>query len=282
MSACGTGARLLSAFVDDELVGDERRAFEAHVGACTACRGELGRERELLERLRQGFAAVRAPERLRARVAALASAPPAPARTAAPRLSWVLAATLVMGAGAAWVWTHAPAATPSGEGPAPSEFAALATDTHLRFARGQLPLEIRSSKPDEVARWFEGRVPFHLALPQHPAGGDLSRLVGGRLVAFRGDYAAYLTYRQEGDRPVSLLVASAAQVRPSGGRVVQSGTLTFHVDSLSGLNVISWVDQGLTYALASDGAVRGERSCLVCHAKPEERRHMEGFDSTSS
>lgn len=280
MTACGVGARLLCAYVDDELVGAERRSFESHLSGCGTCRMALERERDLVHGLRDGFAAVRAPQALHARVAALAGAP---ARSPGPRRvpAWAAAAALLvaLGAGGTWMRTataRAPVGAP------PSEFAALATDTHLRVTRGQLPLEVHSSDPDQVARWFDGRVPFNLALPRHPEGSDLSRLVGGRLVQFRGDYAAYLTYRQDGDRPVSLLVASAVQAQPAGGRVVRSGKLTFHVDSLSGLNVISWVDNGLTYALASDGSTRGERSCLVCHAKPEERRHLEGFGSTSS
>ncbi len=263
--------------VDDELVGDERRVFEAHLATCLACRAELERERELLRGIRAGYAAARAPQALHARVAALAQAQ----QRVAPRgfRFWATAAAALVALSLAGLWSaRARSTAPEAVG---REFVGQATDAHLRVTRGQLPLEVRSGRPDEVARFFEGRVPFQLALPDHPAGGELSRLIGGRLVAFRGDYAAYLTYRQEGDRPVSLLVASAAQVQPAGGRVVRSGKLTFHVESLAGLNVISWADRGLTYALVSDAGERGERSCLVCHAKPEERRHLEGFGSTT-
>jgi hypothetical protein len=60
---------------------------------------------------------------------------------------------------------------------------------------------------------------------------------------------------------------------------VTSGGLTFFLESVAGLNVITWTDKGLTYALASDLEVSGERSCLVCHGSPEERRKIEGFSS---
>jgi anti-sigma factor RsiW len=152
-------------------------------------------------------------------------------------------------------------------------------DTHLRYARGQLPLEVASDRPEAVSGWFEGRVPFHLALPAYPVAPGESkpyRLEGGRLVSFQREYAAYVAYRMDG-QPVSLLVTSSDRVRPQGGEVVTSGALRFHVESVAGLNVITWSDKGLTYALASDVAVPGARSCLVCHGSPSERRRLEEF-----
>jgi hypothetical protein len=106
------------------------------------------------------------------------------------------------------------------------------------------------------------------------------RLEGGRLVSLEGDYAAYVAYRME-DRPISPLVASAATVAPSGRDTVQWGGLTFHLDSRAGLNVITWSDNGLTYALASELGFGGERSCLVCHGSPAERGKIEGFSPPS-
>jgi hypothetical protein len=100
--------------------------------------------------------------------------------------------------------------------------------------------------------------------------------VGGRLVSFEGDYAAYVAYRME-ERPISLLVTSADRVRPEGGEIVRSGALTFHQESRAGLKVITWSDSGLTYALVSDVTVAGARSCMVCHGSPEEREKIEGF-----
>jgi anti-sigma factor RsiW len=130
-----------------------------------------------------------------------------------------------------------------------------------------------------VADWFAGRVPFHLTLPDYPVGAGERKpytLVGGRLVAFDGDYAAYVAYRMQ-DRPISLLVTSSAAARPAGGVEVTSGRLTFHLESVAGLKVITWVDHGLTYALVSDLREDGARSCLVCHGTEQERRKLEGL-----
>jgi hypothetical protein len=228
-----------------------------------------------------------APASLRERVRQLAlpqqaaPAPPSGSRPAwgvyavgRPLLAAASLAALVLAAAAL---LHAPrsssAARPAGA------FASLAVDTHLRLARGQLPLEVRSDAPAEVSRFFEGRVPFHLALPAYPVEpGEQKpyRLVGGRLVAFEDDYAAFVAYRMD-ERPISLLVTSAERVTPEGGEAVTQGGLTFHIESVSGLKVITWSDKGLTYALASDLAVTGSRSCMVCHGSAQERRKFEGL-----
>jgi anti-sigma factor RsiW len=180
-------------------------------------------------------------------------------------VGWAAAAALLAVAATVW-WGGSPRPAPKAR--AGSTFASVAVDAHLRHVRGQLPLEVRSESPEEVSRWFEGRVPFHLQLPDYPVGtGEEKpyRLTGGRLIAFQDDYAAYVAYGMEG-RPISLLVTSASRVSPSGGEVVRSGSLAFHVESVAGLKVITWTDNGLTYALASDLAVGGARSCIVCHA----------------
>lgn len=275
MSACRTNAPLVSAYVDGELVGDDRIAFEAHVASCPDCRRLLEDERAVVAAVRRSLPLDEAPAALRERVEALLDAPPRRRGTLSPARAWALglAAGLVAVLLAAMVAMRARPIGPA------SEFASLAVDTHLRYARGQLPLEVASDRPEAVSAWFAGRVPFHLALPDYPvAPGETKpyHLAGGRLVSFRRDYAAFVAYRMD-EQPVSLLVTSSEQVRPQGGEVVPSGALQFHVESVAGLNVITWTDKGLTYALASDVTVPGARSCLVCHGSPAERRRIETF-----
>ncbi len=60
-----------------------------------------------------------------------------------------------------------------------------------------------------------------------------------------------------------------------------SGGLVFHLESVAGLKVITRSDSGLTYALASDVAVRGARSCLVCHGSRGERPKIESFATSA-
>jgi anti-sigma factor (TIGR02949 family) len=298
VTSCDAFRRHISPYLDGELLGDDRAEFEAHVRACAACREELERERGVVEDIQKALPLYQAPPELRQRIERLAGAarPAAVPAAARPWRSFghplVLAASLVacVLAGAALLREPTPSGARDGA-PASADrggrvvgrpagaFAALAVDTHLRHERGQLPLEVRSETPAEVSRFFEGRVPFHLTLPDYPVGpGETKpyRLVGGRLVAFDGDYAAYVAYHMD-DRPISLLVTAADRVRPEGGEAVVSGGLTFHIESVAGLKVITWTDKGLTYALASDLAVAGNRSCMVCHGSAEERRKLEGL-----
>ena len=272
MMACAVFRQFVTAYVDGELVGEDRGAFEQHFASCRPCRQLLEDEQAVAGLLQQAKPSSVAPPALRARIEVLAAKPPG---TRFPRLV-ALAATLVLAMVAAFL-----ALGPSGRGrpEATSELASLAADTHLRYARGQLPLEVESERPDQISRFFSGRVPFRLALPDYPVGpGEQKfyRLRGGRLVSFKNDYAAYVAYRMD-DAPLSLLVTSSSQVAPSGGEEVASGSLTFHLEQVSGLQVISWSDKGLTYALASDTSVSGARSCMVCHGSPEERRRVQGF-----
>lgn len=273
MSACDAMRRLVSAYADGELVGEDRSAFEAHVAGCPDCRRSLEQELAVVAAVQGSLPLFRGPEALRRRVEGLLGS-----RLERRRRAWTaaLAAAVLVGVVAGLV---ARGRHPRLDGETVSALAALAADTHLRYARGQLPLEVTTDRPEVVSRWFSGRVPFHLTLPDYPVGpGEekFYRLEGGRLVSFKADYAAFVAYRMDAE-PVSLLVTSAETTQPQGGDVVRSGALTFHLESVAGLKVITWSDKGLTYALASDVAVSGARSCMVCHGSREERHRLQEF-----
>ncbi|HET7292915.1 MAG TPA: zf-HC2 domain-containing protein [Vicinamibacteria bacterium] len=276
MSGCDAFRRLVSAYLDGELVDEDRAAFEAHVRECEACRSSLEDERRVVQAVQRSLPLHQTPAGLRDRVDRLLAAPLERARPAGWGTPLVVAASLVALALAGVALLQRSSAAPPRVA---SAFAAVAADSHLRHARGQLPLEVRSEAPAEVSAFFAGRVPFHLTLPDYPVDPGARKpyhLVGGRLVAFQDDYMAFVAYRMD-DRPISLLVTSEDRVRPAGGSEVASGGLTFHFESVSGLKVITWSDKGLTYALVSDLAVTGSRSCIVCHGSDEERRKIEGL-----
>ena len=278
--SCDAARRLVSPYLDGELVGEDRAAFSAHVEHCASCRRVLADEEAVIDAVRRTIDRPQASESLRARIEAGFDRE----RGRRLRRDWIaaaVAALLLVGMGIAGAWrikaVDGPVPVPRPD--ASDDLAALTADTHLRYTRGQLPLEVDSSRPDVVSGFFAGRVPFHLALPDYPVGPGESkpyRLLGGRLVSFRNDYAAYVAYRL-GDRPISLLVTSAGLAQPRGGDTVAFGPLVFHQRSVQGLKVITWTDKGLTYSLASDLSVSGAQSCAVCHGSPAERRRLEGF-----
>jgi hypothetical protein len=137
----------------------------------------------------------------------------------------------------------------------------------MRHTRGQLPLEIESSGPEQISEWFANKVSFSVKLPnyQDSSGQEkLYQLEGGRLVGYKDDYAAYVAYQMR-TRPISLVITSDRIAQPAGGEQIQAKGLTFHYDAIEGLKVITWSDRGLTYALVSDLDERGQESCVVCH-----------------
>jgi anti-sigma factor RsiW len=154
-----------------------------------------------------------------------------------------------------------------------AQFEAFAADTHLRYARGLLPLDAVSTDPEQINNWLAGHLRFHLSVPDYPLeppDGKRYSLTGVRLVQFREDDVAFLAY-QMNDRPISLLVAPSSHAAPSGGEVYRSGNLAFHFSAQKGLNLITWTDRGLTYAIVSDLAAGGASSCVVCHGRADER-----------
>jgi anti-sigma factor RsiW len=271
---CSGARALVGPWLDGELVGDDAAALEAHLAGCAACRAAVDGEQALNAAIRDAVDPPPASDALRARLEALAA--PAPARRTRPAKAWIagaIAATLVAAASGVWIGRQGTARA------AAPDLVRVAADTHLRYGKGQLPLEVRSPHGAEVSRFFTGRVPFNLVLPEYPTQEGEAKpyvLEGGRLVGLGDEYAAYVAYRLD-DQPISLLVTSADRVTPQGGDVVAQGNLRFHVVSRAGLQVITWTDKGLTYALASDVSVDAARSCLVCHGSPAERRKLDGF-----
>jgi hypothetical protein len=252
-------------------------AIAEHVAGCRACQAELAHQRDVAELARQGFPLHPAPPELRARVERLlARRPPQP-------LAWLAACAALVLATFLGARALAPAPPPLPAAPAVSELALLAARTHVRYTRGELPLDVRSERAANICGFFAGRVPFAFELRELPdeAARKPYLLTGARLVSVRDDPAAFVAYRLD-QRPVSLLIASSATLRPAGGQLVASGKLLFHVELVDGLRVITWVDNGLSYALASGLDVPRAEPCTVCHAAPAERTKLGPLQRTRS
>lgn len=301
MNSCEQMRAQMTFYLDDELQQGERAELEAHLQACAACRQLCASQAELLTQVRAAQPLHAASSQLRARVTQLLGAAGKPL-TAPPQLRQrvlttlshrsallrqrpvrVLALALVLltvGLGGWWLllrraeWTRLQ----------PSELALIAVDTHLRHLRGQLPLEIVSTSPEEISGWFAGKVPFGLKLPNYQeASGQqkLYHLEGARLVNFKNDYAAFVAYQMR-QRPITLVVTSDAVTKPTGGEQIKAKGLNFHYNSINGFRVMTWSDRGLTYALVSDLEERGQQSCLVCHAGTQDRDFIESLKLPSA
>jgi anti-sigma factor RsiW len=270
-------------YLDNELQGEERGMVEAHLSDCESCAAIFTRELNFLNTVRESAPLHVAPPELRAKVQMILSEGGSavgadvnhPRR--ASRVSWLVAAAaaLLLMLLPLLVWRIKQSTAPSVR--APSSFALMAADTHLRHVRGQLPLEMESGNPQQISSWFMNKVNFSVKLPnyQESSGQEkLYTLEGARLVGYQNDYAAYVAYKMK-ERPISLVITSDSVARPSGGEEIQARGLTFHYNAIDGLKVLTWSDRGLTYALVSDLEERGQQSCIVCHEGTKDRDLLE-------
>jgi anti-sigma factor (TIGR02949 family) len=282
MSGCDNYRAMVPLFLDDELSGHELQDFKDHIAECAECKQALAQEQDLSHLLHRNRPLYYAPESLRAGVSGILSSE-AHSGVHAPnrlrrRVLRMLASPLRGFIEPALRWRQLIAAgvvtilvllfvPPAIQRVRANAFVETAATTHRSYLAGNLPMEIHTSSPDEVTAWFAGKVPFHFQLPesqQTASGQQIYRLVGSRLVNFRGKYAALTTYEMK-EQKISLLVVSDESARAEGGEEVQSGRLTFHDHTVGGLKVITWSNHGLTYALVSSLPGSARQSCLVCH-----------------
>lgn len=260
-------------YVDAELQGDERRAFEQHVSQCPSCRARLEDQLRWETAIRRARPLYPVPDAFRARLTHLLThSRPSSWRQSRIRIVLALAAVLVA-ALSILLWSQQRTTPPL------SSFALAAVDAHQRYTRQQLPLEITSESPETISQWFVGKLPFNVKLPNYPEGPGQAKpyqIVGARLMGFNQDYVAYVAYRLR-NRAISLLVTTQKAAQPSGGEQIAWQGLTFHFNAINGWKVLTWSDNGLTYALVSDFEERGQASCIVCHPGPQDQRMFEGL-----
>ncbi len=263
---CEEARAQLHAYVDQEVPARGLLVLEEHLMVCAACRREYEALRSVVDSVRGARPLYEPPEGLSARVKEKVEA--------GGLRSWVRAAWRPA-AVAAGICLVVVLALHVARQPAVS-FSIYAADTHLRYARGLMPLDVSSSDSEVVSAWLGGRVPFHLTLPDFPGNEKPYALRGARLVQYHEQDVVYLAYEMD-RRPISLLIASSERVRPSHGEVRRLGGLAFHVSSVKGLSLITWSDQGLTYALVSDVATGAAESCVICHGSAAERSKFESL-----
>lgn len=271
-------------YLDNELIGEEADAFREHLKTCGECASRVKEGQMLTHLLYRSRPLYLAPQALRMRVAAAVARPVSSSKDVAvwatdsypssiltwPSQALERPATPWKALGAAAVVLIALGITVAAsiiKNAGTTDYMETAVATHRGYLMGNLPLEIRSESPGEVVAWFAGKLPFHFQLPPLQVladGKPAYQLTGARLVNYRGNNAALVTYRMS-NNTVSLLVASSKYAMASGGDQVYSRGLTFHYCIQSGFNVVTWTNHGLTYALVSAQHSSPQESCLVCH-----------------
>ena len=282
MDSCSDHSLDILRYLDNQLSDSELEAFSAHLKTCKECTVQMEAEQALSRVLRDSGPLYTAPLALRARVSTVLEQTPARSRISqrfpgnvlpamrdvwrglahwAP--SWSLAVPALLVIVAALIFIPGVSRQVSA-----ASYVSAAAAAHRGYLDGNLPMEIQSESPEVVTAWFSGKLPFTFRLPSSQrdlTSRSIYTLTGGRLVDYKGSQAAFVSYTSARNQPVSLLVASAKFAAVAGGDEVHAGTLTFHYHTGDGFKVVTWVSDGMAYALVSDvsGSARG--SCLVCH-----------------
>lgn len=151
-------------------IADGELEIAGHVEHCDRCATAILGVQQLKSAVREAMRSDAAPARLRKRLTKRDHAP-----------WWIAsAAALVIIAGSAAFVMHERSQNAISE----------LVDMHVTLIGSANPVDVISTDRHTVKPWFEGRVPFAVPIP------DLSstpfRLIGGRVVFWRGRPAAYL------------------------------------------------------------------------------------------
>jgi anti-sigma factor RsiW len=265
MSLCQSIETLAMAYLDDELVAEERRELELHLLSCAGCKAHVESERADLALVRKALTPPAAPAKLKVSIQRLLDAEDR-AAVRAGRQRWtrfMLPGSAALAAAAALaVFVTAPTAP---DQPASTGVAREA----MRVQSRQLPLEVQGAA---TGPWLRQNFAARLDPPQFTEPGI--ELAGARLTAIAGHDAALLKYLVTlGGRRVTLTAVVIDRLRGdelSGGRPIKIGDdqrLFLHI--ADGAPALTYVDESdpvgarIGYAFTSDGLTPNELIELV-------------------
>lgn len=235
---CAEAQELITALVDNELVGAERSSIESHLKECAGCRFVYGQEQALKVRVRVAGAGLGAPAELRAKILA---DPRLFADRAKPRRLW---------RGLASPWRPAPYRAFALAAaillvlpvfyliqPSPLGIALSALETHSRIASGAISL-VKAASQEELKKKLTLSVEGTFA----PMGYDLSamglRAVGGITREVKGRKILVAVY--EGTGPMltcyTFLGAEADAPESAGVFLDPHKQINFYLFSRGGMN----------------------------------------------
>jgi anti-sigma factor RsiW len=247
MSLCQSIDTLAMAYLDDELVAEERRELELHLLECSECRTHVDGERADLELVRRSLVAPPASDMFKARLQrALDVEEKEQARAARRKWSaFLLPGSATLAAAAAmfmFVFMQPNAA----EQPT----ASVAQEVVRQQSRS-LPMEVQGAS---TGPWL--REHFRPVSPPSFSEPGI-QLIGGRLTSVAGHEAALLRYvvtvGQNQFTLTAVLIDNIRAGQLSGGQAIKVGDRTLHVHDANGVPAITYVDeQGMGYTFAAE------------------------------
>lgn len=282
MKGCAGYRAHIQFYLDKELRGPSLEEFRSHIEECADCRQELEAEEELSRLFARSRPLHSAPIALRNRVLRMAAEASSLVRSTPLSLRQRLWMALTHKgrssrhhSGARWMLAAAILVVMAGflllpmflQQVSASTYIEAAVSMHHSFVDGRIPLGIQSASAVTVSNWFAGKVPFSFCLPisGKAAGSEAPyTLTGGSVVSYKGANAALVAYEMQKEK-ITLLIVSDTSAAAAGGETIRSETVVFHHTKQAGLNIFTWTNHGLTYALVSSFPGSGRQSCLVCH-----------------
>jgi anti-sigma factor RsiW len=238
--SCADADNLLHPYVDGELTGADREAYETHLHACEACTQASRFQARFRAAVRGHLPRPGLPIGLRSRIeTALASAP-------SPKRRWLWQAyprafTIGMAAAAAVVLlvvnTQRTVRSPMLE-------QAVSTFHH------DVPLDVLSESCAKVSDWFRGKLDFTLQPTPDRAG---TRCQGGRLVNVQDRFGAYLVYQVPAGHRLGVMVFPSSGEPLAGTHPRVLGGRQVFVDTRRGVATATFREpSGLDYVFTAD------------------------------
>ena len=234
---CTEADAIMYAFIDGELSGPDRAAYEAHLMSCDACSRATRLQGRFKAALRGHLPRPEVPEGLRQRIHLAIEDEPTKRRQwpwrAYPR---VFTFSLAVAA-AAILLVASPRRSPS-----PVLEQAMST-----FHR-DLPLDVLSQSCSAVSDWFRGKLDFAL-----PAGADRAHCQGGRLVNVAERFGAYVVFQGPDGHRLGLMVFPDNDDLSYGPRRKSVAGRDVYVSNSRGVSTAAYHSpDGLTYLFTAD------------------------------
>jgi anti-sigma factor (TIGR02949 family) len=233
---CDEVKEQISPAVDNRLTGDERRAFEHHIGQCPQCRNEFELERMTKRVVMSAIVRSRTPAELSAHI--IAQLPPPSGdiaskswfeRWRAVRMKPVLIAG-ALGAVALLLFVSLPLnLRHTHTSPNDNNIIHQTLNNYDAILAGTITPEVASSNPAEVKTYFAQRVEYHVRVPK---AIDKCQLIGGLVSDYYGKQIAHVVYKYDDE------VVYLYQVDMSA--VTGEGTLTIPDEAREQLRQTGW------------------------------------------
>jgi len=237
---CAEADTVLHAYIDGELAGADREAYETHLGSCESCKQASRFQARFKAALRGHLPRPALPVGLRSRIESALAAAPSPRR----RWPWQVyprAFTVGMAAAAALVLL-ATNLQRTVRSPVLEE--AVSTFHH------DLPLDVLSESCSKVSDWFRGKLDFTV----QPTGDSArTRCQGGRLVNVRDRFGAYVVYQMAAGHRLGMMVFPSGNEPLAGPHQRMLGGQRAYVDTQRGVATVTLREpSGLDYVFTAD------------------------------